>query len=302
VLPTQNRVGLFVGLITLDLVYLTDHAPANNQKLVATDYTLAAGGPATNAAVAFRALGSTATVLGALGCHPIAHLIRSDLQTCGVAIVDLAPNRSASPPVSSIVVTQDTGERAVVSINAVGAQAHPSDIPSDRLRSVNSSVDSVNIVLLDGHQMTVGRAIATQAKAVGIPVVIDGGSWKPEFETVLPLADYVICSANFLPPDCLTSTDVISYLSAQGIAHIAITYGDQPIVYHSDRQSGTIAVPAIHPIDTLAAGDIFHGAFCHFILHLEFVEALERAAAIAALSCQSFGPRCWLTELKVKSK
>jgi sugar/nucleoside kinase (ribokinase family) len=296
VLSLHNPAGLFVGLITLDLVYLTDHAPANNQKLVAADYTLAAGGPATNAAVTFRALGSTATVLGALGCHAIAHLIQSDLQTCGVVIADLAPHRSTSPPVSSIVVTQATGERAVVSINAVGAQAHPSDIPPDCLRSVNA----VNIVLLDGHQMVVSRTIATAAKATGIPVVIDGGSWKPEFETVLSLADYVICSANFLPPGCLTATDVISYLLGQGVAHIAITHGERPIAYHSHGQVGTIAVPAIHPIDTLAAGDVFHGAFCHFILHLGFVEALERAAAIAALCCQSFGSRRWLAELESK--
>ena len=45
------KSGLFVGLITLDLIYLADSPPKNNQKLVATDYTVAAGGPATNAAV-----------------------------------------------------------------------------------------------------------------------------------------------------------------------------------------------------------------------------------------------------------
>ena len=49
----RERRGLFVGLVTLDVVYLTDHPPTRNQKIVASDYTVAAGGPATNAAVAF---------------------------------------------------------------------------------------------------------------------------------------------------------------------------------------------------------------------------------------------------------
>ena len=45
--------GLFVGLVTLDLIYLADCPPQNNQKIVATDYTAAAGGPAANAGVTF---------------------------------------------------------------------------------------------------------------------------------------------------------------------------------------------------------------------------------------------------------
>ena len=248
------------------------------------------GARATNAAVAFSALGGAATVLGALGCHPIAALIRTDLQTCGVTITDLAPHCLDSPPVSSIMVTQSTGERAVISINAVRSQAPPVLPPG--------CLQSVRVVLIDGHQMSVGQAIAAQAKAAGIPVVIDAGSWKPGFETVLPLANHVICSANFLPPTCQSAVDVISYLVNLGIPHIAVTHGEQPIVYSSDRQVGTLSTPSIQVIDTLGAGDIFHGAFCYFILHLGFVEALERAAAIAALSCQSFGTRRWLSELR----
>ena len=44
-MSNQNFNGLFVGLITLDLIYLTESPPKNNQKLVAEDYIVAAGGP-----------------------------------------------------------------------------------------------------------------------------------------------------------------------------------------------------------------------------------------------------------------
>ncbi|XGV96264.1 MAG: sugar kinase [Leptolyngbya sp. BL-A-14] len=281
--------GLFVGLVTLDLVYLVHRLPTANEKMVASDYTVAAGGPATNAAVAFSYSGNQAIVLAALGAHPMTQLIVADLHHCAVSLADLDPTRVEPPPVSSIMVTEQTGERAVVSINAAKMQAATDRIPADCLKDIA-------VVLIDGHQMDVGRTIAEQASTRKIPIVIDGGSWKPGFETVLPFADYVICSANFHPPNCQTAEDVVGYLSALGIPHIAITQGQHPIVYRTGTQSGQIDVPSVRAIDTLGAGDFFHGAFCHAILQEDFRDALAIAARVAAQSCQHFGTRRWMEE------
>jgi sugar/nucleoside kinase (ribokinase family) len=149
-------------------------------------------------------------------------------------------------------------------------------------------------VLIDGHQMEVGYAIAQLAKNKNIPVVIDGGSWKPGFEKILPFVDYAICSANFYPPGCSSCEEVIAYLTAIGIPHIAITQGEKPIRYLSLGVSSQISIPSIHAIDTVGAGDVFHGAFCHFILQQDFAEALAAATTIASRSCQSFGTRRWM--------
>jgi sugar/nucleoside kinase (ribokinase family) len=283
----KSHHGLFVGLLTLDLIYLAESTPKNNQKIVATDYTVAAGGPATNAAVTFSYLGNQATVLGMLGSHPMTQLIRGDLDNYKVAIADFDKEATEPPPVSSIIVTQSTGDRAVVSINAVKTQANSESIPPDILQNVN-------IVLIDGHQMKVGKAIAQIAKSQNIPVVIDGGSWKPGFEELLPFVDYAICSGNFYPPGCDTSQDVFAYLNKINIPYIAITHGEKPIEYLWDGKIGTVKVPKIQPIDTLGAGDIFHGAFCNYILRESFSNALAEAANIAADSCQFFGTRRWM--------
>ncbi|WP_414545913.1 sugar kinase [Nostoc sp. CCY0012] len=279
--------GLFVGLVTLDLIYLADSAPRNNQKIVAADYTLAAGGPATNAAVTFSHLGNQAQVLGVLGSHPMTQLIRGDLTNYQVAIADLAPNMSTAPPVSSIIITQATGERAIVSMNAVKTQASSTSIPANIL-------ENTEILLIDGHQMAVSRSLAATAKAQNIPIVIDGGSWKPGFAEILPFVDYAICSANFYPPNCHTQADVFAYLSAFDIPHIAITHGEKPIEYLSSTKTGSVSVPEITAVDTLGAGDIFHGALCHYILQGSFTDALAQAANIAAESCRCFGTRRWI--------
>lgn len=281
------RKGLFVGMVTLDLVYLSSKLPDNNQKVVASDYTVAAGGPATNAAVTFSYLGNQSTILGVIGTHPITHLIRGDLESYGVMIADLSPTTLEPPPVSSIIVTQSTGDRAVISLNATKMPISSNQLPA----ALDAGVD---LVLIDGHQMEAGCAIAQLAKHNNIPVVIDGGSWKPGFETVLPFVDYAICSSYFYPPGCTTSQDVIAYLVGMGISHIAITQGEKPIQYLSLGVSGQLPVPQINTVDTMGAGDVFHGAFCYYILEQNFTDALAAATKIASHSCQFFGSRKWM--------
>lgn len=276
--------GLFVGLITLDCIYRVDHVPSSDEKLVAEESLLVAGGPATNAAIAFAALGNRARLAGALGQHPLADLIRADLATCGIEVVDLTPELRSPPPLSTILVTAATGDRAVVSRNAVGRQAEPTAIPE-------SLATAVDIVLIDGHQMAVSRAVAIAAQSQSIPIVVDAGSWKPGFECVLPLATSVIAAAKFQLP---SQADPLTALSALGIPEVAITYGPSPIRCCDRGTLGTLPVPQVTVQDTLGAGDIFHGAFCHYRLHTPFPAALTHAAQIASQSCCHFGPRTWI--------
>ncbi|MEM8779441.1 MAG: sugar kinase [Cyanobacteria bacterium P01_G01_bin.49] len=280
--------GLFVGLTTLDIIYLTDHFPHSNEKIVALDQTIAAGGPATNAAITFRHFGHQATVLSMIGSNPISQLICAELEGYSVSFFDLEPFHQASPPASSIIVNQCTGERAVISINATKTQAKVNKLSLEILQDVD-------IILIDGHQMAASQFIAQKAQERGIPVVIDGGSWKPGYENVLPYVDYAICSSNFYPPNCVTQEEVFTYFQEFSIPYIAITQGENPIHYWTRKGSGQIEVTHIEAVDTLGAGDIFHGAFCHFILNYNFVDALTKSSFVAATACQSFGTRQWMS-------
>jgi len=290
--------GLFVGLTTLDFLYLVDHFPDRNQKIVALDSAINPGGPATNAAITFGYLGNQVKLLSVIGNHALSQVIRQDLANQSIHSIDLEPTWLESPSVSSVIVTQQTGERAVISLNATKFQAKLQQIPPDILTDID-------IVLIDGHQMAISEAIARQAKAKNIPVVMDGGSWKVGFEKVLPLVNYAICSANFYPPNCQNQADIFEYLKSYSIPQIAITQGDKPIQYVGQNYSGEIMIDPINAVDTLGAGDIFHGAFCHFIVNQlkssaqpiledDFREALIFSAKIASQSCQFFGTRSWM--------
>ncbi|EKV01745.1 sugar kinase, ribokinase [Leptolyngbya sp. PCC 7375] len=274
--------GLFVGLMTLDCIYQAQQPPQANEKLVAEAAMMVAGGPVTNAAVAFAALGGQATVMVSVGQHPVTTLLQEDMAQVGVSLQDLTPERQDPPSISSIVVSKASGERAVISRNAVGLQVDPQAV----------DLTDIDIVLLDGHQMALGQQIAKAAKPLGIPVVVDAGSWKPGFDQVLALATVVIASANFKPPD---DQDALTYLQGLGIPHIAITHGDQPIVFSDQGRLGELPVPTTTVVDTLGAGDIFHGAFCYAWAG-DFPKALAGAARVASFSCRSFGTRTWIRD------
>lgn len=248
---------------------------------------MAAGGPASNAAVTFVYLGNEANLVTVIGNHPLSNIIKADLANYKVQITDLNPHQLTPPPISSIIVTKSTGDRAVISINATKSQANIEQLPDHIL-------DEIDIILIDGHQMLISEEIAAQAKFKNIPIVIDGGSWKQGFEKVLPYVDYAICSANFYPPQCQSQQDVLDYLQQQGIKNIAITQGEKPIIYLTNNYQEKINIKPIKVIDTLGAGDIFHGAFCHYILSHNFATALINASKIASKSCQFFGTRKWM--------
>lgn len=284
--------GLFVGMTTLDCIYRAEHPPTANEKVVAQKSSMVAGGPATNAAVAFAQLGreNQAILSSVVGEHPLSTLLREDLQGQGVTLTDLDAHRLSPPPVSSIVVSASSGERAVISRNAEDMQIAADQVSQEML-------DGIDILLIDGHQMAVGAQLAQWAQERQIPVVVDAGSWKPNFDTVLSHADVVVASANFYPPSCGNSAAVFDYLKSQQVKKIAITQGSSPVLYFDaeaeDEQTGEVDVPQIRAVDTLGAGDIFHGAFCHFFLTHTFEETLMKASRTASFACQHWGTRDW---------
>jgi sugar/nucleoside kinase (ribokinase family) len=101
-----------------------------------------------------------------------------------------------------------------------------------------------------------------------------------------------------LPPGCSTEEDVLAFLKASGVANIAITRGAESIRYLSAVNSGIVQVPQVDVVDTMGAGDIFHGAFCYYsAVGRGFVEALAEAARVASESCRFRGTRDWMKHM-----
>src|SRR5208282_3074239 len=96
--------GIFVGLSTIDIVYHVDEFPAPNAKVAAHSQSIFVGGPATNAAIAFAHFGGQATLVSAVGRHPLVQAIRQELERYSVQLIDLNPDFDDVPVISSAAV------------------------------------------------------------------------------------------------------------------------------------------------------------------------------------------------------
>jgi sugar/nucleoside kinase (ribokinase family) len=281
--------GLFVGLTTLDIVHRVARHLGPDEKASALGQDLAAGGPATNAAVTFAVLGGAATLVTAAGRHPLARFASEELRSRGVRLVDATPDESAIPTVSAIRVLDRTGQRSVSSVNAAGRSAAA---PAELARLASES----DIVLLDGHHPALALAAARHAQAAGAPVLLDAGSWKPVLVELLPLVDAVIASAAFAVPR--GSPAVLE----RGPRLFAVTRGGEPVEWATAQKSGTVAVAKVAARDTLAAGDVFHGAAAYALTWLgvtRWPQVLAFAVQVAARRVMHDGPRAWLTDPEV---
>lgn len=286
----ERPIGLFAGLSTLDLVFRVQGYPKQNSKNIVSEKGLYAGGPAANAAVAFAAMGGRARLETAIGRRHLAAMIREDLESAGVEVLDRLPDYDDLPPLSSILVSSPGGDRTAVSSAATGFPEIPA-APAD-------FEPEPDVLLIDAHLLEMCASAARRARERSVPVVLDGGSWKPGMEGILATVDYAVCSEHFFPPGCATPQETLADLRSRGVAYRAVTCGERPILWEGPEGAGAIAVERIEAVDTLGAGDFFHGAFCHALASgASFEQALREGARVATLSCASFGTRSWLSAL-----
>ncbi|HEX2300962.1 MAG TPA: PfkB family carbohydrate kinase [Pseudonocardiaceae bacterium] len=286
--------GLFVGLATLDLVQRVDRPPGVNEKIVARRADLAAGGPATTAAVTFHALGGHSVLLSTLGTGPIAGLAAEELDRAGISVVD-AWAGGGDLSISAITVLERTGQRSVVSRNAADtAAAVPAELPA--------LVRDCAVVLADGHHPVLAVAAARAARRAGVPLVLDCGSAKPVYADLVPLAEAAVCSAGFRIGERAGFDAVADGLLTAGTQVAAMTDGAGPVRWRTRQAEGVVEVPAVPVRDTLGAGDVLHGAVA-FALAAGVPEPeryLRFGAEVAALRVQHPGPRGWLGATRLR--
>ncbi|SFE73194.1 Sugar or nucleoside kinase, ribokinase family [Flavimobilis marinus] len=293
---TDSPRVLAVGLATLDVVQVVERLPGPDEKLVARSVDVDAGGPALNAARTAALLGCDVTLVTVVGAGAIGEAVRAGL---GAVRLDDRATGAAGAAVSTVLVTAGTGERAVVSTNATGVvvQAEAPDLTG------------VCAVLVDGHHLDLALATAAEARRLGIPVLLDGGSWKPGLEALLAHVDVALLSADFrLPADlalpaagaALSSGSLLADVARLGPTVVAQSHGAGAIEVLAHSRAATVPVPrAGRVVDTLGAGDVLHGALLACLaagpraLGAVVVDALAVAAEVASASVAAPGALGW---------
>jgi sulfofructose kinase len=281
---------LCVGAAVLDTLFRVREMPCGEGKVLPYDMVQIAEGMASSAAYAVCRMGGRASLWAAVGDDEIGRRILNDLSdsgidTSGVTIVEKA--RSAL----STILIDDKGERLIVPF-------YDPKLHRNQRACTGSDIDAFDAVLVDVRWPELALDVLDVARKIGKPAILDGDVASVDtLEMLIPAASHVI----FSEPAARLLTGVERVADMLQLLHlrypdtfIAVTAG--PAGCHwkepSDATLHFEHAMRIKAIDTLAAGDIFHGTFALAIAEgMSSRAAIRLSSAAAALKCTIFGGR-----------
>lgn len=291
-----------VGHAAFDSVYRIDAFPLRPTKVRASRHDRSVGGMAANAACAIAALGGHVRFWGPVGDDETGERILEELSHAGVVTEAgfVVPGAGSS---HSAIIVEEAGERLIVSYRGDALEA-PDSLIGDR------PLDA-DVVMIDVRWPAGATSVAARARTQGIPIVLDGEMGNVELvRALVPLADHVIFSEpgwsewlGHVPDDSETRIELNRLVDA-GARLAAVTLGERGVLYAGGGQRtgrtsvGSLAhLPAftVTVVETLGAGDAFHGAYALALAEGQDIDSSVRfAAAAAALRCTRRGGRAAL--------
>lgn len=290
---------LCVGHAVQDHVFRVTQLPTRAEKYRATGFAAAGGGPAATAAVTIARLGGAARLAARVGDDAIADSIEAELRGFGVdcAALRRCPGRQSS---LSAVFVDATGERLIV--NHTDPQ-----MPADPAWLDDLPLDDVDAVLVDTRWPEGAARALARARAANLPAILDADLPVPRDGALLRHATHVAFSEPGLR-DYAQDGDLPRALQAVAQrtgAWCAVTLGGEGALVVDGRGGDAgagraaagatfdrLAAFAVDPVDTLGAGDVWHGAFALALAEgADEPAAVRAAAAAAALKVSRLGGR-----------
>lgn len=277
---------LAAGAAVVDFVFQLDEAPSRSEKHRARDAAIVGGGCAANAAVAVARLGGRAILAARMGDDVIGDMIVGDLEAEQVdcSLVKRIEGRRSS--YSSVIIDPE-GERSIVNyrdpqIDANGNWLEKLDLPQ------------FDAALADTRWPDGAKVAMRAAKERGVPGVIDGEAPVRDAQAALDNATHIAFSAAGLR-DLDGIEDVETALkaaAAQTGAWVCVTAGEDGVRWLDGDAVRHQPAFRVEAVDTLGAGDVWHGAFALALAEGRSEEdAIIFASATSALKCQQFGGR-----------
>ena len=279
---------LCAGIIVLDEVFRVDEFPQPDGKVQAKGFFVVNGGCAANAAVAIARLGGRAALAGPMGGpagidengdRVLKALARENVDCAACQRVD-----GLGTALSAIFMNA-RGDRTIVTYRDERIAAAMPDDP-ERI------VSAADAVLADNRYPDFVRPICEAARRRNLPVVLDGDRPTVEDDPLFRVASHVVFSW-----ECLRETTGVADL-AEGLkriagrtdAFLAVSNGADDIIYLEDGGVRRLPVFKITAVDTLGAGDAFHGGFVMALAQGgNEVDAMRFGAAVAGIKCTRIG-------------
>ena len=278
---------LCVGAAVLDTLFRVHDMPKGEGKVLPYEMLQIAEGMASSAAYAVHRMGGRASLWGAVGDDETGARILRDLAESGIDVAGMTIAAGARSALSTIII-DDRGERLIVPF-------YDHRLHQKKRSCTPEDLAPFDAVLVDVRWPELALDVLTVARTLGKPAILDGD--VATLEKLAPAATHIV----FSEPAAARLTGIETVKDMLPVLHarypqtfIAVTAGPQGC-WWTEAGDPTVhfqTTMQVKAVDTLAAGDIFHGTFA-----LAMAQGMESRAAIglssvaAALKCTVFGGR-----------
>jgi len=263
-----------------------DEFPKPGGKVSATKYVVTSGGQSGNAAVAIARLGGRVKYAGALGDmeDEVATSITANFAREGIDYASAVRVKGASSSVS-IVMLDHTGEKMIATRRDSGL----SEVAPDNADALVADVDAV---LIDNRYENFAKPVCAAALKRGIPRVIDLDRVTRPDDPLLAGCTHIVASAEALRGTA-GEADIGAALKVLGKhlqGFLAATDGPDGVYWLDHGKVRHMPAFKVDVVDSLGAGDTFHGAFVFRLVECgDEVDAMRFGSATAAIKCTRFG-------------
>jgi sugar/nucleoside kinase (ribokinase family) len=277
---------LCAGIAVQDIVMRVAHFPEPGTKVPADKFLITGGGCAANASVAIARLGGQVWFAGPLGGEDdeASQRIVANLENEGIDCGGVARVAGAIASVSLILLDAE-GEKTIATRRGEGLENAKAVDPA-RL------AEPVDAVLVDNRFPEFVVPLCAAARKRGIPVVIDFDHATGLDDPLLKLGTHVISSAEAIRGST-GLVDLRQALRALGehlTGFIAVTDGPHGVFWRDGAHIRHLPAFPVKAVDSLGAGDTFHGGFTFALVEgRDLCAAMRFGAAAAAIKCTRFG-------------
>ena len=281
--PSVICVG---GSATIDHIFLIDEVKPPSAKIAANDFVETGGGMGANAAVAVQRLGGKAIYWGRVGNDETGAQVIALLQHEGIDVTALRQLDGYRTKIATILIDA-RGERLVVSSQPQGYPPDASWLPVERVADCDA-------VLADTRWPAGAQRLFDAAAAAAKPSVLDGDGGEPlQVRATARLATHPFFSQTMLASfDLGEPMRALPLLFDGRNVACGVTLGAAGVMWFDGERIHHAPSLRVSAVDTLAAGDTWHGAFALALAERrDLPSAVEFASAVAALKCARFGGR-----------
>ncbi|MCL2421581.1 MAG: carbohydrate kinase family protein [Defluviitaleaceae bacterium] len=277
-----------IGTPCIDMISVLDKLPSPNKGSGVKDFSRQGGGVVATALAAAAQLGASVSYIGVTGTCVHGQAIREDFLYNSVDISHSVIDEGAYSHFAYVLSDLETEGRSIVYRKGSTRELNIEDID----RKFITSTNYLHLERCDEPSATAAKWMREASKKV----VYDASSYSKEIEDFLPNIDVFIAS-EFYYDECFQSRgdyeENCMAIAAQGPGVVVFTLGEKGCVGYS-KEDGYFEVEgcAVPVVDTVGAGDVFHGAFLFGLSKgMPIKDIAKFSCAVSAIKIGAIGGR-----------